>query len=355
MIFVSRRLKIHYLFFVVALIFGVFSTPALAANDAQGWVDKGLTVSETKPNSDEEAICYRRALEIDDNHASALFNLAYVLDSQVSQDWAKRAPVWADLEKLYEAFEHYTAAVIVKPQDSQDACTNTLRLAKLLLDPPINRPPDINYLYGRILMVLEVLENQAGFIGVKKELNHLKSDIESRLSALKDAIPEKELVRADKIEDRLTLSFKRGKSPYKGPRIPLMIQFDYNCAEISNRSSSQLREMAEALKRDSLVNMKILIEGHSDSDGSLEYNKELSKQRAMSVKQYLQENFNLASNRFEIRGYGETRPLVSNNTNENKAMNRRVEFVNMQKLKGFTKQISNIKRSGRGDAFDMLY
>jgi len=47
----------------------------------------------------------------------------------------------------------------------------------------------------------------------------------------------------------------------------------------------------------------------------------------------LKEDFDLASNRFEIRGYGETRPLVSNYTNENKAMNRRVEFVNVQKLK----------------------
>jgi len=117
--FFLKLLKSDYLFTVMVLFFGLLTTDVSASTlDAQYWVDQGLMVSELSPNSDEEAMCYRRALELNNMHVSALFNLAYVLDMQVTKDWAKKAPVWADLEKLYEAFGYYFAGAIIKPAAS---------------------------------------------------------------------------------------------------------------------------------------------------------------------------------------------------------------------------------------------
>ncbi|MBC8461815.1 MAG: hypothetical protein H8D67_27910, partial [Deltaproteobacteria bacterium] len=72
-------------------------------------------------------------------------------------------------------------------------------------------------------------------------------------------------------------------------------------------------------------------------------------------KRYLIDNFALPRGRFKIRGYGEIRPLVPNDTKEHRAMNRRVEFVNRAKLDRFLEQMNRRKRSGDMDQFDMLY
>ena len=113
--------------------------------------------------------------------------------------------------------------------------------------------------------------------------------------------------------------------------------------------------MAQALENRKLVDKFILIEGHADSLGAAGYNQKLSERRAMSVKRYLVENFALPRERFQTRGYGETRPLVPNDTEKHRAMNRRVEFVNSTELKSFRDQIRNRKRSGDVDVFDGLY
>ena len=67
------------------------------------------------------------------------------------------------------------------------------------------------------------------------------------------------------------------------------------------------------------------IGGHTDSDGDAEYNKKLSQERVDMVKKALVE-FGLNGDRFITKGYGESKPLVPNDTAENKAKNRRVEF-----------------------------
>jgi outer membrane protein OmpA-like peptidoglycan-associated protein len=77
-------------------------------------------------------------------------------------------------------------------------------------------------------------------------------------------------------------------------------------------------------------NMRIRIEGHADSTGSDAQNMELSNQRATSVANYLMQS-GIAATRVETIGYGETRPLVSNDTEEGRRRNRRIEFVILSK------------------------
>ncbi|UCF71496.1 MAG: OmpA family protein [candidate division WOR-3 bacterium] len=76
--------------------------------------------------------------------------------------------------------------------------------------------------------------------------------------------------------------------------------------------------------------VKIEVQGHTDSRGSDAYNLNLSNDRAGSVKQYLVLNHNIDADRLIARGYGETKPVASNDSPEGMAKNRRVEFVVMK-------------------------
>lgn len=109
------------------------------------------------------------------------------------------------------------------------------------------------------------------------------------------------------------------------PGLKLKIEFDYNSSALRPDSFPLLRELGMALNSDQLKTADLLVAGHTDSDGTDEYNLILSIERAGAVKQYLVNNFSIPEARLRIRGYGEYMPLKPNNTSENKQMNRRVE------------------------------
>ena len=82
-----------------------------------------------------------------------------------------------------------------------------------------------------------------------------------------------------------------------------------------------------ALTDSSLQGKKILIIGHTDSYGSTLYNRSLSLRRAKSVKSYLVANFKTQVAGIEVKGLGESSPLVVNINDINKQINRRVEIA----------------------------
>ena len=82
--------------------------------------------------------------------------------------------------------------------------------------------------------------------------------------------------------------------------------------------------MAHILKQ--YPNIKIEIAGHTDSDGSESFNQKLSQSRVETVKGRLISR-GVNANRLTAKGYGETKPLVPNTTDENKQKNRRVEII----------------------------
>lgn len=114
-------------------------------------------------------------------------------------------------------------------------------------------------------------------------------------------------------------------------RVAVPIQFRYNSAEITPESSDQLRQVAQALKDPQLISAGIRVEGYTDDIGSASYNQWLSERRAEAVKRYLVEKEGVAAARLEAKGYGKSRPLpgVSQDTEEGRAQNRRVELVNL--------------------------
>ena len=102
------------------------------------------------------------------------------------------------------------------------------------------------------------------------------------------------------------------------------IFFEYAKATLRSESFPELDRIAETMKEN--VNLTIEIQGHTDNVGSNESNLRLSQDRAESVRTYLIAK-KLPPNRVTSVGFGETRPVASNDSEEGKAQNRRVEFV----------------------------
>ena len=111
------------------------------------------------------------------------------------------------------------------------------------------------------------------------------------------------------------------------PGVNLKIKFDFDSYTIRPESFGLIGELGQALTDDRLKKKDIVINGHTDSTGAETYNLELSLKRALAVKTYLTENYPISSLRLKVIGYGESLPLVSNSSEANKQINRRVEIV----------------------------
>lgn len=111
-------------------------------------------------------------------------------------------------------------------------------------------------------------------------------------------------------------------------KITQQIHFAFNKAVIRPESYPVLDAVVQVLKD----NPKMLIEvqGHTDNVGAPSINKPLSQQRADAVRKYLVDH-GILSNRLTSVGYGQDQPLVPNTTDRNRALNRRVQFVRMEK------------------------
>jgi len=105
------------------------------------------------------------------------------------------------------------------------------------------------------------------------------------------------------------------------------ILFDVNSATIKPESYGTLKEMADVMKEN--ADLKVKIVGHTDADGSDVANLELSKKRAASVKESLAKEFGIDESRMETDGKGESEPIDKNDTPAGKANNRRVEFIKL--------------------------
>ena len=119
----------------------------------------------------------------------------------------------------------------------------------------------------------------------------------------------------------------RSKLLTEGKLISYGIYFDVNSDKIKAESRGAVNDIAKVLNENPQV--RIRIDGHTDSDGDNAKNLDLSKRRAASVKNMLVSEFKVAADRIETDGLGETKPIESNTTSEGKARNRRVEFIKL--------------------------
>jgi OOP family OmpA-OmpF porin len=107
------------------------------------------------------------------------------------------------------------------------------------------------------------------------------------------------------------------------------INFAFNSAELDEQSRTVLADVAVAI-RNAIANrpgITIEVQGHTDAIGSESYNQRLSERRAASVREYLVSVEPSIDESLTTRGYGESNPVATNDTDAGRAQNRRVEFV----------------------------
>ena len=110
------------------------------------------------------------------------------------------------------------------------------------------------------------------------------------------------------------------------PKVGALINFDLNSAQILPASYPLLDEFGKALKS-GLAGRSFIVAGHTDSAGTAPYNQDLSVRRANSVADYLMAGHGIELSRLTLKGYGETKPIASNENEKGRALNRRVEFI----------------------------
>jgi len=166
-----------------------------------------------------------------------------------------------------------------------------------------------------------------------------KSDVE-KIEKLSQQLDE--LAQAKKLlEDRLSQEIKdkqvRLQMMEKGLVITFVadVLFDSGKAKVKSEATSSLDKVAGVLK-ENVPDLNVGIEGHTDNvpikHSAWKSNWELSTARALSVLHYLVDEKGVSPDRISAIGYGEYRPVASNDDKEGRQMNRRVEVVILPQL-----------------------
>jgi len=182
--------------------------------------------------------------------------------------------------------------------------------------------------YGKALEKSILEKNPADSVKIASMTGDFKNDCcYSDSSIIKISIYLRELEILDSINkivpevvavDTLPVAVVPVVPEVTKPSLSDMVYFGTNSSQIK---LSKLDVLVAAMKADPSIN--IAIDGHTDATASDDYNLALSKRRAKAVKDYLTSK-GIAASRITSNSYGESKPAASNDTEEGKALNRRV-------------------------------
>ena len=134
-------------------------------------------------------------------------------------------------------------------------------------------------------------------------------DMDKQAEEIKNDIPG---AKVERVEEGIKVEFNE------------KILFDFSKSDIGDAAKVNLNKLVAVLNK--YPNTNIEVQGHTDSRGADDYNMGLSERRASTVANYLIAN-GIASSRIVTKGFGESAPAYTNDTQEGMAQNRRVEFL----------------------------
>jgi outer membrane protein OmpA-like peptidoglycan-associated protein len=134
-------------------------------------------------------------------------------------------------------------------------------------------------------------------------------DMDKQAEDIKNDIPG---AKVERVEEGIKVEFNE------------KILFEFSKSDLGDSAKKNLNSLITVLNN--YPNTNIEIQGHTDSRGTDDYNMGLSVRRATAVRDYLRQNGIIAS-RMTTKGFGESAPAYSNDTQEGMAQNRRVEFL----------------------------
>ncbi|MFK8009152.1 MAG: OmpA family protein [Saprospiraceae bacterium] len=174
---------------------------------------------------------------------------------------------------------------------------------------------------GEFLVCLPMGKNYALNISKEKYLFHSENFSLEKTQSLNNPFLLKIGLQPIKDKPLSTTIEPEATSP---PVVLRNVLFETGSAELKPESLFELNQLLQLLENNNTL--KIQINGHTDNVGSDKNNLTLSTNRAKAVKEFLIQN-GIATNRLSHRGYGETKPIDSNDTDWGRQNNRRTEFV----------------------------
>jgi len=250
-------------------------------------------------------------------------------------------------KELVDAREAYNRIKVGQAQELKPAQVHEAKLALDQAeaafgdDPSADRTRDLSYIALRRAELAEAEAGLAGAQGEKdkagKELSQLSQQglarVQGELSKTKDQLAVETKARqeaerrAKDAMDKLAVAAALAvKDEPRGTVITLPgnVLFASGKWVLLAEAQNKLNSVAEALKNQE--DHKMLVEGHTDSQGNENSNVELGSKRAQAVRDYLVSR-GVPSDKISSIGIGQARPIASNNTAEGRAQNRRVEII----------------------------
>lgn len=151
--------------------------------------------------------------------------------------------------------------------------------------------------------------------------------VEGRTAENERAVGELSKTARDAL-DRAVAAGKlaEGKFLYETVLSDDQVQFGFDRADLGDEARAALDGFAAGIKSQN-EDVYIEIQGHTDSTGTEAYNEKLGLERAEAVRRYLSRSHDFALHRISVISYGESEPVVENDSRENRSRNRRVLLV----------------------------
>jgi len=231
-------------------------------------------------------------------------------EKQKSGDLEKKV---AELEKQKAALQQENANIKSTLEAKRDKLANEVVSLKNQVSENANRIAELTATVDRLNKQKQLLAEEK-----ERAISDMKHTYDSLVSELRQEISDG-AVQITQLKDKLTVNLVE------------KILFDSGSAEIKKNGKKVLDRVADILKP--LKNQQIKVEGHTDNvpissrlADRFPTNWELSTERATTVVRYLQER-GVGPSLLSAEGYAEFHPVAANDTDENKAKNRRIEIV----------------------------
>jgi outer membrane protein OmpA-like peptidoglycan-associated protein len=200
-----------------------------------------------------------------------------------------------------------------------------------------------NRLAAELVTYIDQLRKENQALGQEKTENEIRlADMEEEMAALDERLggateERAALIQRLEAQARVKQQFEQVEKMFstaearvfrEGNNIILRLvglTFDSGASQIRPRSFDLLAKVEKAI--DVFPRSELIIEGHTDSHGGDDLNQKLSQERAESVQQYMINAMRIPTYRLIATGYGETRPVASNETESGRQRNRRIDIV----------------------------
>ena len=269
----------------------------------------------------EKEHLYRAALKLSPSDPKILFNLALLLQHKGNYTEAIQRYQGVLKQNPADAIAHYNLANVLLALDDADTWQSSA------------------WHFRQFMFYANSGERKDK---ARNALNRLESNLAALYSPYRDNSYSREQLinRLSRVEPADTV---RGNSKYDGPRIPLMLNFAVQSAELTPAAKQKLDDIAAVLKVSTLHNDRIQIEGYTDSHEHPEFEQRMqyAQERAERVRQYLQQAHKLPSKRFTVKALADLEIISANNTSEGRAANRRVELYNLSTGRKITAPLHN--------------